>query len=572
MAYKFESIKNISIADTISENLNLLAEQDGKTVRLNSTVIPKLDDTKVSEKKTWSSKKIINSLCPTLEEREPVIKCFPLVESPLEVTSYIESKQDGTGTPSPDNIRPISGSNTISLTRRKKNLFNAERVGKIENWDISKTYGYIDLNIPVGKYILSYSPQVTSLNGHIALMCKQPATSSNPLTSIINSSGGVSAKSTIFEVLDGERIYLNWYVSSVAGAKNQTALNDFMNSVLINAQIEQGDVQTDYEPYQGNTYTADLNETVYGGSYNWATGALTKDCGIMTIDENTAGIETRSYGFIIRIPDVAREQTASENKIIKAVSNMKSTAFNTVYVKKEQYIISAGYDFNGVAFYTNDEHLNNIDAVRAWLAVNPITFVYRKIQQTTTQFESINIKAIDGENFLYSNCGETKVKYDADIEKYVDKAIEEATKENEYELIETITTENESVVVRTEEPDGEKYNFVSCLLLMRTADTEGNATVSVYLQNSKSGDNIVRLSLGKGAANNYGYVKADKRNGMWEYSGRSLSADPSTLANFFTNYNTLNLEEKNSPVIDRIQIFNLPIGSTITIKGVRANA
>lgn len=41
MAYTFKSITQLNITDTISENLNLLAEQDGKTVRVTSTAIEK---------------------------------------------------------------------------------------------------------------------------------------------------------------------------------------------------------------------------------------------------------------------------------------------------------------------------------------------------------------------------------------------------------------------------------------------------------------------------------------------------------------------------------------------------
>lgn len=40
-------------------------------------------------------------------------------------------------------------------------------------------------------------------------------------------------------------------------------------------QIEAGEVATDYEPFQGQTLTATLPETVYGGTMDWTSGVLT---------------------------------------------------------------------------------------------------------------------------------------------------------------------------------------------------------------------------------------------------------------------------------------------------------
>ena len=50
---------------------------------------------------------------------------------------------------------------------------------------------------------------------------------------------------------------------------------------LENFQIELGDTATDYAPFTGfDAYTTDLEETVYGGSFNWSTGVLTDPNGI----------------------------------------------------------------------------------------------------------------------------------------------------------------------------------------------------------------------------------------------------------------------------------------------------
>ena len=45
--------------------------------------------------------------------------------------------------------------------------------------------------------------------------------------------------------------------------------------MVVKPQIEVGNVATDFEPYQGNTFTVDLGQTVYGGSLDWKAGVLT---------------------------------------------------------------------------------------------------------------------------------------------------------------------------------------------------------------------------------------------------------------------------------------------------------
>ena len=63
----------------------------------------------------WSSKNIVDKLCPTFTESGAVVVCEPVEGYPLEVVSGIEPYQSGTGEPSPDNIRDISGGSSIMV-------------------------------------------------------------------------------------------------------------------------------------------------------------------------------------------------------------------------------------------------------------------------------------------------------------------------------------------------------------------------------------------------------------------------------------------------------------------------
>lgn len=83
---------------------------------------PQIDDTTVSNAAPWSSQHIVDMLCPPLEERGNPVVCYPVAGSELGVTASWEPTQDGTGTPSPDNIRPIRGRNNVSITRQEDEL------------------------------------------------------------------------------------------------------------------------------------------------------------------------------------------------------------------------------------------------------------------------------------------------------------------------------------------------------------------------------------------------------------------------------------------------------------------
>lgn len=83
---------------------------------------PQIDDTTVSDAAPWSSQHIVDMLCPPLEESGNPVVCYPVAGSKLGVKASWEPEQEGAGTPSPDNIRPIHGKNSISITRQEDEL------------------------------------------------------------------------------------------------------------------------------------------------------------------------------------------------------------------------------------------------------------------------------------------------------------------------------------------------------------------------------------------------------------------------------------------------------------------
>lgn len=118
------------ITPTIGDNGNwfLGATDTGKPSRgatgdtgTDGKDAPQIDDTSITTTNPWSSKHIIDMLCPPLEESGNPVVCYPVAGYPLGVKAKWEPMQEGSGTPSPENIRPIKSRDIVTITRQEDN-------------------------------------------------------------------------------------------------------------------------------------------------------------------------------------------------------------------------------------------------------------------------------------------------------------------------------------------------------------------------------------------------------------------------------------------------------------------
>lgn len=88
-------------ADTLAESVENVVANTAAVAELKQQVkniTP--DDSSIGEK-PWSSKNIIDMLCPPLEESGNSVVCYPVAGYPLGVKAKWEPMQEGTGTPYP---------------------------------------------------------------------------------------------------------------------------------------------------------------------------------------------------------------------------------------------------------------------------------------------------------------------------------------------------------------------------------------------------------------------------------------------------------------------------------------
>lgn len=78
-----------------------------------------LNDNAVNTSEAWSSKKIVDTLCPEFSVSGNPVTCHPVEGYPLSAVVSLKLKQAGSGDPSPENVRPISGYDSVTVTQSK---------------------------------------------------------------------------------------------------------------------------------------------------------------------------------------------------------------------------------------------------------------------------------------------------------------------------------------------------------------------------------------------------------------------------------------------------------------------
>lgn len=115
-------------ANTLAESVENVVANTAAVAELKQQVANITPDDSTIGDKPWSSKHIINMLCPPLEESGNPVVCYPVAGYPLGVKAKWEPMQEGTGTPSPENIRPIKGRDSVRVTRCGETLWSLDKI------------------------------------------------------------------------------------------------------------------------------------------------------------------------------------------------------------------------------------------------------------------------------------------------------------------------------------------------------------------------------------------------------------------------------------------------------------
>lgn len=253
-------------ADTLAESVENVAANTAAVAELKQQVKNITPDDSSIGDAPWSSKHIIDMLCPPLEESGNPVVCYPVAGYALGVKASWEPVQEGSGTPSPENIRPIKGRDSVRIERCGENLLRINPFNKFAKNGI--TYEYVPdggihisgtatasvdsktfpiLLLPSGKYYgLDVGAETT-----VSIVVRR-----NGRKVWLNTKG-------IFEILAGD-VPEYWYCSVNADATIDKTVYPYI--------VPGTAAPTTYTPYNGQTNTLTLPETVYGGEVDTVSG------------------------------------------------------------------------------------------------------------------------------------------------------------------------------------------------------------------------------------------------------------------------------------------------------------
>ncbi|WP_418920112.1 hypothetical protein [Alistipes putredinis] len=209
---------------------------------------------------TWSSKHIADMLCPKVEKSGTLVQMDGMFGGyPLGVTVSWEPKQEGSGDPSPENIRPIKGRTEIKVERCGENLLN------IKPFDTRIQKGITFEYVPEGGIHIQGTASANADSPTFPVWHLPPGKYCGP-----NTPTGVSASIVIrrngsnlwlntkgiFEILAGD-VTKYWYFYVFSGTTIDKTVYPYI--------VPGATAPTTYTPYIGRTNTLTLPETVYGG-------------------------------------------------------------------------------------------------------------------------------------------------------------------------------------------------------------------------------------------------------------------------------------------------------------------
>lgn len=338
----------------------------------------------------------------------------------VELISHIEPVQEGSGDPSPDNVRPISGWDSVTAQRTGKNKSRIETFNGA-TWADSSA-GLVDVlnSLPVGKYTISARWKLI-YNGDGAMSATDQygisisQVASKYLAWNTTAIGAVRECSITFDITESNTGKINTVYLYAAGNDNVGSTG---KANIYDIQIERSEVATAYEPYQGQTLTADLPETVYGGEMNWTTGELENYGHKIVIDGTNIAVakhESADGVYVIYNLDAyGHPLPASGGAMACSHFPVGEVGANNIHVSPNNY---------GTIYIGSVPGISDAAAYNAWLANNPITCIYRAAEPERIQLTPQQLSTLKGINNVWSSTGETTLSYVADTKMYIDQRI-----------------------------------------------------------------------------------------------------------------------------------------------------
>lgn len=311
-----------------------------------------IDDTAVGPD-AWSSKHIVDMLCPPLEETGNPLQCYPVANYPLGVTASWEPTQEGSAEPSPDNVRPIKGRDSVTVTRCGETLWSLDKITlQTYNSNITTKIDMDAVNLLPRNVQLYFSGECST--GTLREVRFYDGTGAEIGT--LRANGG---SSTVLKA------------GNIATVRLYAGLDENRERTCTNLQITLGTTApTTYAPYTGQTATITLPRTIYGGTVDAVTGEGQETRALLTLT-GTERIYKRDKYNLFEINLALPVSVPTSTVVASHWSGTKTANTNALYAENRN--INVG--LNTCGFDTVDDLKSYLAAQYA--AKTPVQIAYK---------------------------------------------------------------------------------------------------------------------------------------------------------------------------------------------------
>lgn len=355
----------------------------------NGADAPQIDDNAVSANTPWSSQRIVNTLCQEVTASGNPVACTPVKDSPLGIKVSWEPTQAGSGTPSPTNIRPITGRESVTLNRYGKNMLDMSRVTIAE-----AAYGLIVASD--GDIItINGTATVTGTRSFAILYVGQPELQgTNVKIQAFCSKGVISG---IYGLRTKSESGIAVFMDLVEGTSY-----DVVFRVTVSAET-----LTEYVPYDSNStsQTLTLSSTIYGGSVDVATATGEETWQLLPLDGNTVKFASSAAGDYWNLP-----AGSAPGIVYGGPESTLCSHFHQVFSGNPN-----GFLFTKPERFTGT--FDTIDALNAYISAQyaagtPVTIAYKLAAPTHYQVTGIGeVTALAGVNTISTDADQVTVTW-----------------------------------------------------------------------------------------------------------------------------------------------------------------
>ena len=346
------------------------------------------------------------------------------------LTATINPKQSGSGDPSPDNVRPISGWGSVNVTRSGKNLLPYPYASSNAN----KTVNGVTFTV-TNDGILTVTGTPTKGTSFTFSKNLIDAIGLKAGDEIYVSTGTAYDTKAYFRLLYTNPTPMEGITRIDVDVKKIVITNDMVTRGLwFELWIPSGNGSISitvkpmvsfssdgiYEPYTGTTYHTDLPETVYGGSFDVVNGVL-------TVDRAMVDLGTLNWGY-----NSSYEFFYSKINSLKKNGNLLCSAYNFVGPKSNEAMANVvnGSIATSVTQYAKIKNTAYTNTTSFKTAMNGVQLVYELATPQTYQLTPQQVTTLLGTNYIWADSGDVSVSgftiVNKDVQIHIDNSLTEA--------------------------------------------------------------------------------------------------------------------------------------------------